>query len=468
VEGLKCATRVLERLEEGTLLWLEAFMVRLQFQYGLGDPAALQHAREARACAARLGQRALEGAAAVCELLLLASRDTPATLELAEAVHEEFFVVLDPYYRGRLDSVRGTLCLLRRDVRRARRFSRQAADASLADGDHWLSCDAWAQCAWLAVSSGDDKEARFAIGEAVRSERQAAQSNPQLNRVLAETATLIVEGRSAEVEALVANVVAGSMHLGVLHGLRGIARFIEGDAQGAQRRFEDAMGSCDPRPSVRAYWQFWLALTLSSLGANVTAHDAFHSALEMTRLEPERSEFTTPLAAIFGARVLGAESATLACMEVASAIRALRAQLEGGQGNVEARLALFALGHEEKGVPVLRVNADASALEVNGARLALASGSPQRAVLRALLDAHRRGPGVFMSTDELITSAWPGESHVGDSGMNRLRVAVSRLRKLGLSELIVSRAGAYGLCERTVIEALSSADMGSVGTEIVA
>lgn len=467
-EGLKRTARVLERLEEGTHLWLEVFMARLQLEYGVGDSAALQHAHEARACAARLGQRSHEGAATVCEILLGASRETPGTLERAEACHAEFFAVLDPYYRGRLESVRGTLYVARRDARRARGYFRQAAEATLADGDHWLSCDAWAQCAWLAVSTGDDKEARFAVGEATRCERLSGQSNPQLNRVLVEAATLIVEGRSADVERLVAQAFASSssMHLGALHGLRGIARFIEGDAAGAQRSYEEAIRSGDPRPSIRAYWHFWLATALVSLGANVTAHDAFHAALEMARLDPERSEFTTPLAAIFGARVLGAEGANAVGMEPATALRALRAQLEAGQGSVEARLALFALGHEEKGAPRLRVNTEVSAFEVNGARVTLASGSPQRAVLCALIEAHRRKPGVFMSADELIAAAWPGESHVGDSGMNRLRVAVSRLRKLGLSELIVHRAGGYGLGERTEIEPLRALDMSREGAEI--
>jgi len=461
--GIETATRVLASLEVDSERWVKALLIRAQLRYGTGDVRALEDALRARDAAALLGQQDLEGVACVYQALFGAISGALDALEGAADVHARFGAVLDLYHRARLSTARGFRAMRIRDAHSARRFFRAAAEDSLLDGDHWLSADAWAQCGWLAFACGEDKEARFALSEATRCERLAHQPQPHLNRAVLEAATLIAEGRPSEVEGVVATVfsflsIRVAIHVDVLQALRGIARLLEGDAEGARQAFEDALQGCDQRPAANAYWRFWLSLALTSLGAKASAHDAFHAALEMSRAEAELNEETNAIAAIFGARVLGDTSAVVVGVDVATAVRLLRARLKAGQGNTESRLALFALGHEHVGTSRLRVSDDTTAFEFNALKVSLALGSPQRAVLRALVEAHHTAPGVTTAADELVSRAWPGESHVNDSGLNRLRVAISRLRKLGLGDLIVSRTGGYALAESLTIESLRTSE----------
>ncbi|MBL8682279.1 MAG: FHA domain-containing protein [Myxococcales bacterium] len=73
-------------------------------------------------------------------------------------------------------------------------------------------------------------------------------------------------------------------------------------------------------------------------------------------------------------------------------------------------------------------------------------------VLRALIVRHEREPGGVASIDELVLAGWPGEKLIGDSGVNRLYVAVGTLRKLGLRELIERREGGYRIAPSLRIE----------------
>ena len=47
-----------------------------------------------------------------------------------------------------------------------------------------------------------------------------------------------------------------------------------------------------------------------------------------------------------------------------------------------------------------------------------------------------RAPGNTLSSDALIEAGWPGENIRVDAALNRLRVALTALRKLGLRDVI--------------------------------
>ena len=57
-------------------------------------------------------------------------------------------------------------------------------------------------------------------------------------------------------------------------------------------------------------------------------------------------------------------------------------------------------------------------------------------ILHALADAAERQSGVSLDADMLIEAAWPGERLVLEAARNRLSVALAKLRKLGLREVI--------------------------------
>lgn len=59
-------------------------------------------------------------------------------------------------------------------------------------------------------------------------------------------------------------------------------------------------------------------------------------------------------------------------------------------------------------------------------------------VLRRLLEAHQASPGAWLDVAAIFAAGWPGESARPASVTNRVYVTVSRLRKLGLGDLLES------------------------------
>jgi hypothetical protein len=74
----------------------------------------------------------------------------------------------------------------------------------------------------------------------------------------------------------------------------------------------------------------------------------------------------------------------------------------------------------------------------------LANQGPPRRLLGALLKANADGSGPA-ARDWLVTEVWSGERMTGESGANRIRVAVSALRRLGLRDIVQTVPGGYRL-----------------------
>lgn len=103
----------------------------------------------------------------------------------------------------------------------------------------------------------------------------------------------------------------------------------------------------------------------------------------------------------------------------------------------------------------------------DGSGFALAEGNwvdlrrrrPLRRILATLLDARVRGAPA--TKDELIACGWPGEKLLPDAASNRLHVALSEMRKMGLADAIQYRRGGWMLdpamaiatCAETLAEA---------------
>jgi hypothetical protein len=73
----------------------------------------------------------------------------------------------------------------------------------------------------------------------------------------------------------------------------------------------------------------------------------------------------------------------------------------------------------------------------------LSTRMPLRRLVTALVEQHRTQPGVALSDEALIEAAWPGERIAPEASMNRLKVALATLRKVGLRELMLRRDGGY-------------------------
>jgi hypothetical protein len=74
------------------------------------------------------------------------------------------------------------------------------------------------------------------------------------------------------------------------------------------------------------------------------------------------------------------------------------------------------------------------------------SRRPSLARVLGLLATRRHDhPLEPVSIDEIVRAGWPGEKIVADAALNRARVALATLRKLGLREVLVHGEGGYWL-----------------------
>ncbi len=107
----------------------------------------------------------------------------------------------------------------------------------------------------------------------------------------------------------------------------------------------------------------------------------------------------------------------------------------------DARIALRLLA-ARLGHGAITIDADACSLTLpDGAEVELASRLTLWRLVHALAEA--RGAGQALDPHALIEAGWPGESPTGASGLNRVKVALSTLRKLGLREILIRSHDGY-------------------------
>lgn len=70
-------------------------------------------------------------------------------------------------------------------------------------------------------------------------------------------------------------------------------------------------------------------------------------------------------------------------------------------------------------------------------------------VLAKLIAAHEKRPGDRVTVKELLAAAWPDERLMPKAGANRVYVALTNLRKLGLRELVARGDGGYSISPDT-------------------
>jgi predicted ATPase/Tfp pilus assembly protein PilF len=89
--------------------------------------------------------------------------------------------------------------------------------------------------------------------------------------------------------------------------------------------------------------------------------------------------------------------------------------------------------------------------QVGGCRVELQTDSPLHRILTALAEAQRIDPASALSRQHLVAAGWPGERIDRRAASNRLRNAVSRLRRAGLGDLLITRSDGYQLRPDAVV-----------------
>lgn len=112
--------------------------------------------------------------------------------------------------------------------------------------------------------------------------------------------------------------------------------------------------------------------------------------------------------------------------------------------------ARFALRLLRRAMPAdaLEVGPGASWFRVPGRETVSLESRPTLArLLEALVEARLARPGAPLAWDELLSAGWPDERVMPAAAQNRVRVALSTLRTLGLRTLLVTERGGHRLSE---------------------
>jgi len=139
----------------------------------------------------------------------------------------------------------------------------------------------------------------------------------------------------------------------------------------------------------------------------------------------------------------------------ASALRAKAGALlsqQNGFQQSDVRMAKRLLARAMQGTLVCqppapwRVHADGAWFSApHRPRVELGRRRPLRRLLVALAKGRLERPGSPLTAGELVEAAWPAERILPEAALNRLRVALHSLRRLGLAESLVTHADGYFL-----------------------
>lgn len=86
-----------------------------------------------------------------------------------------------------------------------------------------------------------------------------------------------------------------------------------------------------------------------------------------------------------------------------------------------------------------------------GERVDLSTRAPLRRIFHALVESHRLSPCRAMSVDEVFRAGWGDEVATEQAKAGRVYSGISRLRRLGLDEVIERTAAGYFLEPRCCV-----------------
>src|SRR5690606_1742568 len=78
-----------------------------------------------------------------------------------------------------------------------------------------------------------------------------------------------------------------------------------------------------------------------------------------------------------------------------------------------------------------------------GQRVELGRRHVLQKLLMRLVEMRRDAPGTLLTVEDALAAGWPGEVLARKAAANRVRVAVSTLRKLGLKRVLLTRGDGY-------------------------
>jgi tetratricopeptide (TPR) repeat protein len=245
----------------------------------------------------------------------------------------------------------------------------------------------------------------------------------------------------------------------------GLAAEASGDLAGAEPHFRAATSWFreEGDPAYAGYYRGALGRVLARAGRWEEAEEAFVEA-GRDAVDPYRVSFRR-WAAIARARRISTPAPDAEWGWLFDAFDAkhrgdragVRTHLEGHppvSSLVDGPLVAQVVGELLAEAGAWRIAEDGTAFETpDGARVELSRHPANARILACLLAA--RAAGALVDAAELAEAGWPGERIVPAAGANRVRVALSHLRKVGLEPLIERAEGGWRLRSGVSVVALS-------------
>ncbi len=247
------------------------------------------------------------------------------------------------------------------------------------------------------------------------------------------------------------------------HLVRGWARMLEGDLEGAEADADAALerarwlGLAGPAAEARELG----GLVAFLRGDFVAAREALEERAAAIPAGHPRHERTWAYVGAARARLgheTAAEEAFARVGDGDAVTRALLAfargtsiPLDSSAGAEARRIAAMAEG-ATAGVR-LNVAGDGRSFSVGEDEpVDLTRRRALRGILEALVAQHVVAPGEPISLDGVLDAGWPGERMSPESGARRVYVTINRLRKLGLGDLLLTTGDGYMIAPGTDVK----------------
>ncbi len=230
----------------------------------------------------------------------------------------------------------------------------------------------------------------------------------------------------------------------------GIIELARGDVASARRAFESAQPMLRHDPRGAHLCGAWLAHAMFVGGER---DRALHRYESLPRLAPDDALRIT--SEILRLPLGGGDDLAGRARELAGTIIS-GTGLPAEASSFDVRLALAALDRlgraaEPARAPGLRVEANGAAFELADERFSLAKHRTLGRIMLALVEKRLSAPGDALPWQAVFEAGWPQDRAHSEAARNRVKVAVSTLRSLGLRDLVLHDGTGYLLDPETPV-----------------
>jgi predicted ATPase len=421
-----------------------------------GARADLEDAR-AHAPTPALKGRALAGLAMVD----LARGELPASAERFEQAIEVLAQTDDRLHEAMARASFGAVLAGRGELDRARRCEEEALALHSRAGNLREAGMVTAFLGNLCIDAGAYDEARvhFAHAAAIHDEvkNRFGQAFTAGNLAILQHRTGSIADALASYDASLAGFreIGARRYVGAFEGYRALALEEAGRAEEARERLREACAVLAEAHDERFQALFEAHLARSTASIDLASAERQLAAASQ-RIEVTQDPYLRLAVELAGAAldaVRGDAASARECLARAMDAHGGRAPIDESADVAFAVRCLERLisaptetRAEARSSPpgVLVIPEDGAFFQLPaGERVSLARRGPLSALLVTLARQRAEQPDVALGRETLIAAAWPGERMIKQAGINRLRVAIATLRRLGLRDAIVTRPEGY-------------------------